>query len=136
MLRTIRDGLRTLFRREAVERELDDEVQHYLGLATEAHVRAGMTPEAAARTARLEMGGVESTKDRVRSGGWETHVETVWRDVRYALRAIRRNPGFAKSLRRFAHPAIGCASRSTGRAPRPFACSAPILSMRRPMTGK
>jgi len=95
VLRTIRDGLRTLFRREAVERELDDEVQHYLGLATEAHVRAGMTPEAAARAARLEMGGVESTKDRVRSGGWETHVETVWRDVRYALRAIRRNPGFA-----------------------------------------
>ncbi len=94
-MRTILSGLRTLFRRDVVERELDDEVRHYLELAIQERIDAGMTPEAAARAARAEMGGVEPTKERVRSGRWEAHVESVWRDVRYALRGIRRNPGFA-----------------------------------------
>ncbi len=94
-MRTILAGLRAVLRRDAVERELDDEVRHYLELATQERIDAGMTPEAAARAARLEMGGVEPTKERVRSAGWEAHVESVGRDVRYAGRGIRRNPGFA-----------------------------------------
>jgi len=88
-------GLRTLFRRDVVERELDDEVRHYLDMAAQERVDAGMTAEAAARAARVEMGGVEATKERVRSARWEAHVESLWRDVRYALRGVRRNPGFA-----------------------------------------
>ena len=94
-MRTIIAGLRALFRRGVVERELDDEVRHYLALATRERIDAGMSPDAAARAARLEMGGVEPTKERVRTGGWEAHVESAWRDVRYALRGVRRNPGFA-----------------------------------------
>jgi predicted permease len=92
--RTVRAGLRALVRRDAVERELDDEVRHYLDMATEEHIRAGMTPEAAARAARVDMGGVEATKERVRTTGWEAHVEGLWRDVRYALRSMHRKPGF------------------------------------------
>jgi len=92
---TIRAGIRALFRRDVIEQELDDEVRHYLELATRERIDAGMTPDAAARAARAEMGGVEPTKERVRSGGWEAHVESAWRDVRYALRGVRRNPGFA-----------------------------------------
>jgi predicted permease len=94
-LRTILAGLRTLFRRDSVERELDDELQHYLELSAQERIDAGMPPDAAARAARAEMGSVEATKERVRSGRWETHLESLWRDVRYALRGVRRNPGFA-----------------------------------------
>jgi predicted permease len=94
-LRTILAGLRTLFRRDAVERELDDELQHYLALSAQERIDAGMSPDAAARAARAEMGSVEATKERVRSGRWETHLESLWRDVRYALRGLRRNPAFA-----------------------------------------
>src|SRR5262245_61334309 len=94
MLRSIVAGLRSLLRRDAAARDLDDELRHYLDNATEEHLRAGLTPEAAARAARIELGGVQPTKERVRSAGWETHVEQLWRDVRYALRGLRRNPGF------------------------------------------
>ena len=43
-----------------------------------------MTREAATRAARLELGSAESVKDSVRDVGWESTVESVWQDVRYA----------------------------------------------------
>ena len=94
-MRAILSGLRTLFRRRAVERELDDELRHYLELSEQERIDGGMPAEAAHRTARAEMGGLEAAKERVRAGRWETQVENLWRDARYALRGIRRNPGFA-----------------------------------------
>ena len=57
-MRAILSGLRTLFRRDVVERELNDEVHHYLELATQARIDAGMSPAAAARAARAELGGI------------------------------------------------------------------------------
>ena len=62
LLRTITSGLRTLFRKEEVERDLDDEVTQYVEAATQAHMRAGLSREAAARAARIDVGGVEATK--------------------------------------------------------------------------
>src|SRR5829696_8342137 len=94
LLRTITSGLRTLLRKEDVERELDDEVAQYVEAATEAHMRAGLSRQAAARAARMDVGGVEATKETVRSTGWDAAVETVLRDVRYAVRGLVRNPGF------------------------------------------
>ncbi len=95
MLRALFAGLRTLFRRNAAERDLHDEVRHYLDEATREYVRAGMAPDAAARAARVDLGGVESTKERVRSAGWEARVDGAWRDVRMAARALRHRPAFA-----------------------------------------
>jgi putative ABC transport system permease protein len=93
-LRTLTSGLRTLFRKDEVERELDDEVGHYVEMATQAHMRAGLSRVAAERAARVDLGGVEVTKENVRSSGWDAAVETVLRDIRYAARGLARNPGF------------------------------------------
>jgi len=93
--RSIRTGLRRLFRKADVERDLDDEIGHYLEMSTREHMRHGLTRDRAERAARLALGGVESTKEEMRAGGWEARFETLWRDTRYALRGLRRNPGFA-----------------------------------------
>ena len=62
--------LRSLWRNLAhgtgVEHELDDEVHGYVELLTEEHRARGWSPEAAERAARLEIGGVEQVKERVR----------------------------------------------------------------------
>jgi len=69
--RQLSRGLRTLFHRRAVERELDDEVQHFLAEAAAAHAGRGLSPEQARRAARLDLGGETSVAEQVRGYGWE-----------------------------------------------------------------
>jgi len=94
MLRATLIGLRRLFSRNAVDRELDDEVQQYLEHATAAHMDAGLSREEAERVARIEFGGVENVKDQLRASGWDGVVSSVWQDLRFGLRTLRRNPAF------------------------------------------
>jgi len=63
LLRTLRGGLRSLVRPRIIDRELDDEIRHYLDAATQEHIRAGMTPDAAERAALVAFGGVETAKE-------------------------------------------------------------------------
>jgi predicted permease len=94
-LRRFIGGLKELFRGERRERELDEELQAYLESSIDAKVRSGMTREHARRAARVELGSIEAVKDHTRDAGWETAVEQVWRDVRYAARTLRKAPAFA-----------------------------------------
>src|SRR3984893_11491500 len=85
---------RNLSRKAGVERDLDEELAAYLALAAEEKMRAGMSPEAARRAARVELGGVEQVKERgraVRSGAW---LGTLALDLRYGVRMPSRSPGF------------------------------------------
>src|SRR5437870_13137025 len=70
-LRSLSDGLRSLFRREQVNRELDEELKGLLEMAAEEKVKQGMNPKDALRAVRLESGNLEVTKETVRSAGWE-----------------------------------------------------------------
>src|SRR2546429_2190121 len=54
-----------------------------------------MSPKDALRAVRLERGSLEIAKEVVRSGGgWESFVETCWRDFRYGLRVLRKSRTF------------------------------------------
>ena len=94
LLRALRAGVRALIKKETVARELDDELRDYVERATEEKVRGGLSRQAAERAVRIEIGGFEATKERVRAGAWEATVETLWQDVRLAVRGLRRMPGF------------------------------------------
>ena len=94
-LRRAIGGLRALLQRQRVEQELDEELREYLEASVEAKVCSGMTPEAARRAARAELGSVDAVKDYTRDVGWETTFEQCRRDVRYAVRTLRKSPVFA-----------------------------------------
>src|SRR5688572_32817708 len=87
-------GLRGLLQKNRAEQELDDELREYLERVTEEKVSSGMSRDAAVRAARVELGSVEAVKDRVRDVGWESVFESFCRDVRYAVRSLRRSTGF------------------------------------------
>jgi putative ABC transport system permease protein len=94
VFRSFTAGLKELLRRDKTESELNEELNAYLQNAADAKVQAGATPEEALRSARLEMGGMESVKHQVRTAGWESALEVFAQDVRYGVRILLKSPLF------------------------------------------
>jgi hypothetical protein len=94
------------------ERELADEIESHLQLHIEDNLRLGMTEEQARRSALLQLGGVESTKENYRERSTVPFVEHTLQDVRFAVRQLRKSAGF-----NFA--AIFMLRRSAASLPRP-----------------
>jgi predicted permease len=86
---------RTLVRGSRLDAELDEEVRGYLEALTEKKIREGLDPAAARRAASIEMGGIEPVKEEARGARIGIGLETALRDARYAVRALRKSPGFA-----------------------------------------
>src|SRR4029434_3537050 len=76
-------------------RELDTELAFHLDMLTEQHVRAGLSPTDARQAAMRTFGAVDRVKDDVRDTWLSRVAETMGQDVRYGVRSLRRNPGFA-----------------------------------------
>jgi len=94
LLRSLSDGLRSLFRKERVEGELDEELRGFLEIAAEEKMKEGMSREEALRAVRLERGNLEVAKEIVRTAAWESVVETLCQDLRFAARILRKSPVF------------------------------------------
>jgi predicted permease len=84
-----------LFRRSSLDREIDEEMQAHLAMRAEDNVAAGMSPEAAARNARLRFGNPTTTRERVEHVDVATGLDSIWGDIRYAVRGYVNAPMFA-----------------------------------------
>ena len=87
-------GLRGLLYRNQRAREIEAEVQNYFEEAAAAYRKRGLSEEDARRAVHQECGNLHSAEEQVRSYGWENAFRTFVGDVRFAMRQLRRKPGF------------------------------------------
>src|SRR2546429_4568183 len=94
-LYTIPLRLRSLFRWGQADQELSDELRDHLERKTEEYRGRGMTQEEAHRRARLDLGGIEQTKEKCRDARRVNRIQDFFQDLHFGLRMLRKSPGFA-----------------------------------------
>ena len=94
LLNNIAQGIRSLFHRDRIERDMDDELRGFLEASTADKLCRGMPAEQAARAARIEMGSSNAVKHHIYSATWESRVEIFWSDLKHCVRGLLHSPGF------------------------------------------
>ena len=94
MLERLRLRLRALLYERKIENELDEELRFHLEREIEHHLRQGMSPEKARRTALTSFGGLEQAKERCRDARGVRLIEDLRQDLHYGARMLLKAPGF------------------------------------------
>ena len=92
--RRVVSTLQSIFRKNALDRDLDEELRSYVDLVTDEQIRDGAGPADARRRARLDLGGFDQVTEHVRDARLGASLDTLLQDSRYALRSLGKNIGF------------------------------------------
>lgn len=95
MLKDLFFRLRSLFRREAVESEMEEELRFHSERQIEKYLQTGMSREEAQRQLRMDFGGPEQIKEEWRGARGVSLLEALAQDLRYGWRTLRKSPAFA-----------------------------------------
>jgi len=87
--------LRNLKRRNAVDAEIAEELRSHIEMAVDDGMRAGLSEAEARRAARLNFGNPVAMREKTMGADALLSLDGVWRDVKFALRQLKRSPGFA-----------------------------------------
>ena len=97
-LRGLIKHIRGALRSTAAERDMRDELAFHLDQEAERNRRRGMTPTEARRRALLAFGSAEAVKEEMRGAGVRGLIAEALRDLRHAMRGIRRRPTLALAV--------------------------------------
>ncbi len=87
--------LRALFKRQQLDADMAEEMQHHIELQIEENLASGMSPAEARLTAQRQFGHVEGIKETCRDQrGW-MWIHDIFQDLRYGIRQLKKAPGFA-----------------------------------------
>ncbi|HJZ76920.1 MAG TPA: ADOP family duplicated permease [Vicinamibacterales bacterium] len=98
MFARLRSLARALTSRGDFETGLTEELRFHIEQYAEDRVRSGLSPEEARRRARMELGGINTVKEECREARGLWGFDALERNCRYAVRQLRRNPGFAGTV--------------------------------------
>ncbi|HWZ32850.1 MAG TPA: ABC transporter permease [Bryobacteraceae bacterium] len=93
-MRTLLSKIRAIFSKQRLDDDFNTELEAHIAMLTDENLRRGFSPDEARRAAILAIGGVTRVKEERREGRSFTVIEAFFKDLRYAVRMLLKNPGF------------------------------------------